>query len=606
MNCNRLNFWQVCGSSTLIALSLLLPTRSEAACTVTAINMPVTMVDRRAIVTVGINGVKVPLAVDSGAFFSFLSGAAAAQLHLPLTYMPFGLHVDGLTGEIDARKTTVKQLQLLNGEIPNVEFIVGGNQIGGGAMGLLGRNLLAISDIEYDLAHGVIRLMFPQGDCGDNSMAYWAEKTPVVELPLLIDKESKVPAISAIAKLNGKDVGVQFDTGAQSIVSLDAARRVGVSKADMKSVGQFFGLGRGKADAWTALFQTFQLGGEAISNFHLEVGDFDQNDFDMLLGIDFFLSHRIYVSKKQHRMYFTYNGGPIFFLDQDAIHAAAASKGVVSEPKTDEQSIDADEYARRGAAAAARGDFAKALADLDRACEIAPTGATYFVRRGVVHEAMKQIPPALQDFDTALRLEPTQSEALMHRAWLRSKAENREGTLSDLQAMDKALAAQSDQRLEMASLYREFELWDLALPQWNLWIAAHPKDIKLDNALSSRCWARTLMNVELDQALDDCNQALDLQAKNANALRVRAWLRLRRGELGKSLADFDRALKIRPDHAWSLYGRGIVYRKNGKAAQGDADIEAARKLLPSIDAQTGRYGLNADASPLPSNDGVPK
>ena len=30
---------------------------------------------------------------------------------------------------------------------------------------------------------------------------------------------------------------------------------------------------------------------------------------DMLLGMDFFLSHHIYISKAQHRLYFTYNGG---------------------------------------------------------------------------------------------------------------------------------------------------------------------------------------------------------------------------------------------------------------------------------------------------------
>jgi hypothetical protein len=32
----------------------------------------------------------------------------------------------------------------------------------------------------------------------------------------------------------------------------------------------------------------------------------------MLLGADFFLSHRIFVSNEQHKVYFTYNGGPVF------------------------------------------------------------------------------------------------------------------------------------------------------------------------------------------------------------------------------------------------------------------------------------------------------
>jgi hypothetical protein len=33
---------------------------------------------------------------------------------------------------------------------------------------------------------------------------------------------------------------------------------------------------------------------------------------DMLIGADFFLSHRIYVARSQGKIYFTYKGGPIF------------------------------------------------------------------------------------------------------------------------------------------------------------------------------------------------------------------------------------------------------------------------------------------------------
>jgi hypothetical protein len=32
----------------------------------------------------------------------------------------------------------------------------------------------------------------------------------------------------------------------------------------------------------------------------------------MLLGADFFLSHRILISDSQKKVYFTYNGGPVF------------------------------------------------------------------------------------------------------------------------------------------------------------------------------------------------------------------------------------------------------------------------------------------------------
>ena len=35
----------------------------------------------------------------------------------------------------------------------------------------------------------------------------------------------------------------------------------------------------------------------------------------MLLGSDFFLAHHIYVAYSQDKVYFTYNGGPVFDLN---------------------------------------------------------------------------------------------------------------------------------------------------------------------------------------------------------------------------------------------------------------------------------------------------
>jgi len=585
------------GASALLALFLLsMSSRTPAACKVAALEIPVTMVGFRAIATLGINGTDIPLIVDSGAFYSFLTHAAAQQLELDVDPLPYGMRIEGLTGRIEASRTQVKRLKLLGGEIPDVEFIVGGNGENG-AMGLLGRNILAITDIEYDLGAGSIRLMFPNEDCDGKKMGYWAGDKAVAELELLRDEQrSKIPPIQAIAKLNDKAMRVLLDTGAQSIVSLRAAKRAGIT--DMKPAGKVRGAGRGEANAWTATAEKFELGDEAISNIRVIVADFEQ-DQDMLLGIDFFLSHRIYISKKQRRMYFTYNGGSVFALN--AIERAIAGATDLSSapgPASTEEPTDAAGYARRGAASAARLDFAHALADLDRACAMTPQLAEYFVRRAAVHEMMQQWQPALKDLDAALLLEPANTEARLRRAWLRAGANDGDGTVFDLQFLDSSLAPQAHQRLEMGDLYEKFDLTRRALPQWTLWISAHPHDAKLASTLNSRCWAKMKLNIELDQALDDCDKAIDLQDQNGHYYDSRAWLRLRRGELRKALADFERALKHLPDSPWSLYGRSIVRRKLGDAPGAQADIQAARKHRPTIDDDVGRQGLAAEPEPL--------
>jgi hypothetical protein len=63
-----------------------------------------------------------------------------------------------------------------------------------------------------------------------------------------------------------------------------------------------------------APFQSFRIGGEEIRNTRLRIGDTGLDDVDMLLGADFFLSHRIYVANSQNKVYFTYKGGPVLDL----------------------------------------------------------------------------------------------------------------------------------------------------------------------------------------------------------------------------------------------------------------------------------------------------
>ena len=563
------------------ALGMLLPLPAAAKCKLSSLDLPVTMAGGRPITKVSINGTEVKLLVDSGAFFSFLTDAAATQLQLPLSHIPFGMRVTGLTGEVEARVTRVKRLQLPQGEVPDVDFVVGGNEPGGGAMGLLGRNFLSFADAEYDLAHGMVRLMFPE-DCAKTMLAYWAGSTPVSELTLQRDYGEKQPAIKATAKLNGKSIHVLFDTGAQSVISLAAAKRAGISSDDMKPAAEVRGAGRGAVKAWTAPVETFELGGERIQNSRLTVADFDMDGIDMLIGVDFFLSHRLYVANAQRKIYFTYHGGPVFALS----NATNPDSPDVGDPLA-----DAAAYARRGAASAARRDFSRALVDLDRACELEPTVAAHFTQRGTLQALLEHPEKALRDFDVALRLDPGEADARLYRARIRQLADDRDGAVDDLRTLDKFLAAQAHMRMEMAKTYERMGLYDEALPQWNRWIPAHPNDAELPVALNNRCWALALLDKELDQALDDCNAAIRQEPDNASFLDSRGWVRLRQGKLREAVADYDRALKARPQAAWSLYGRGIARIRQGERERGLADIEAARQQQPSIDHETGRFGI---------------
>jgi predicted aspartyl protease/regulator of sirC expression with transglutaminase-like and TPR domain len=569
-----------------VALVLLLPALGWAQCKLQTLELPVTMVGKRPITTVRINGIEVKLLVDSGAFFSMLTDATATRLGLQTGHVPFGMEIRGLTGEVEARLTRVKSVQLPQGEIPDVDFLVGGNEVGGGAMGLLGRNFLDATDVEYDLGHGAVRMMFPQGDCGDANLAYWAGSRAVTELRLVREYRQKLAPLKGTASLNGKSMRVEFDTGAMSMVSLSAARRAGIAAEQMTPAGRLSGAGRGDAAAWTAPFESFELGGERIRNSRLMVADIDMKDIDMLIGVDFFLSHRLYASKSQRKLFWTYEGGPVFALNE------VASTSTQGDPPADgDAPSDAAGYARRGAALAARGAYARALADLDRACELEPTAASHFTRRGAVQMALQQADKALHDFDQALRLEPLDHEARLQRVHLREAAREREAVFEDLRELDRSLAPQDHMRRDVARAYERLDSYELALPQWNVWIAAHPNEASLHVALNARCWARAMLNTELDPALADCDAAIKRVPDNASYLDSRAWVHLRQGRWREALADYERALSIRPQAVWSLYGRGIARIQSGNREAGLADIAAARQLRPSMDEETKRYGI---------------
>jgi predicted aspartyl protease/Tfp pilus assembly protein PilF len=575
-------------AAALVALGLLGPAVAAAGCKIQRMELPVRMSGTRAVATLRINGAEVPLVVDSGAFFSMLTPAAAEQLHLRLHSLPFGMTVSGLTGAVEARATTVDRLEVLGGDIPNVDFIVGGNEDSSGTMGLLGRNILSMTDVEYDLAHGMIRLVVPNEDCDKANMAYWAADQAVAELELLRGSaHDRLPPIRAVIKVNDKKVTALFDTGAHTLLSLDGAHRVGLKDADLTPEGRAYGIGTAKADSWTARIDKVDFGGEVVRNNRLLVDDFTMEDTDMLLGVDFFLSHHIYVSKKQRKMFFTYNGGPVFARNLGDRSDTAAADAAASAA----QGMDADAYARRGEASLARGDLAGALADLDRACTMAPANASYFWARARAHQALDQDAQASADIDTALRLAPALAEARIARAELREAEDRSDAALADLAELDRTLAPQSDLRRRMAHVYSAMDLPARAIAQWDQWLPAHRHDIGREHGLNERCWSRAQLGIELDKALDDCDAAVDLDGKNASFHDSRAWVWLRLGKPQKAVADFDRALEIDPKLAWSLYGRGQARLALGQADRAQADLAAARQARHGIDDEARRHGL---------------
>ena len=587
---------------------------AQGACKLSKVaELPVTMVDAKPMVTAKINGVEAPFLADSGAFFSMLTPAGAAEFQLKTYAAPFGLRVTGIGGSADVSVTKVKVFTLAGVPIPDLAFLVGGGEVGGGGVGVLGQNVFSIGDVEYDLANGIIRIMH-ETDCDKVNLAYWSNGPGAANSVMSIERTtSRAPHTMGVALVNGISMRVMFDTGAStSFLSVRAAERAGI-KVDAPGVvfaGMSRGIGREPVKSWIAPVASFKLGdGEEIHNTHLRLTESLIDSADMLIGADFFLSHRVYVASKQHKLFFTYNGGPVFNLSQTPVKVAAAGTdqgggdAVAAKnsdvPADDGRASDAPksaaEFSRRGTAFAARRDFAHAIADLTRACELEPVEPNYFYERGVAEAESKDTTAALSDYDRAIRLKPDHVPALLARAELRLKNNDAVRAIEDLDAADGAAAKQADARLRMADAYARAKRLSQGIAQLTMWIDAHEADPRLASALTERCWMRAVLGVDLLKALDDANSALRrVDKKDASSERTwagRGLVRLRLGDYDKSIADYDAALKLRPKDPWALYGRGMDELHRGKATEAHVDMDAATTSWPGIANAFAEHGI---------------
>ena len=595
--------------AALLAGSLLTSTAAAAhRCTlVMGQPLPVRMDNLRPVITTSINGVDAQFIVDTGSFFDFMSPAAAAQFKLPLTYAPPGYFVNGIGGSVIPRVATVETFTVAGVSVHHALFLVGPNDFRGGEVGLLGQNLFRIADVDYDFAAGSLRFVKPS-HCGGQMLAYWTSTLPVGVVKLHWTSQQQPHLIGEVS-VNGQRIRALFDTGSpRTILSLRAAKWAGITpdSPGVIPAGLTSGLGRNAIRVWIAPIDKFEIGGETIEHTRVLMGDIDLGglDVDMLLGTDFFLAHHIYVAYGQDRLYFTYNGGVVFDLNarRSAPAASAQSAAPSGAPTPGQEAAavgasgvptDAGDFMRRGMADASRGEYAQAVADLTRACDLEPANADCRYQRGLAYWHSAQREPALADFDAAIQLQPHDFEAHMARAQLELRRHSADAAAADLDAVDRLAPPQADLRLMLAKLYGAAAEYAGAIHEYDLWIEYHPQDLRLSDALGGRCGSEAMANVDVDRALQDCNSALRSIPKPASAVVVsnRGLVYLRQGRLEGALADFAAALKLQPKLFIARYGLGVAELRKGLKDQGQNDLLAVQVAQPELARRLAAAGL---------------
>ncbi len=274
-----------------------------------------------------------------------------------------------------------------------------------------------------------------------------------------------------------------------------------------------------------------------------------------------------------------------------------------------ESSPEAAALARSGVEDAGRKDFKDALVNLQKARELAPREPDYVYEIGYVQWQSGHPDLALQSFNQALVLNPNHIPALLGRARLNSKDPAR--AKADLDTIDRVADPGDDARLDAGLMYEAIGELAPAIHQYDQWLATHEQNPRRVLALDARCRASGEANQDLDQALKDCNDALQQLASTTNVARpelsdqfihVRAqpnpdilgsrglvWLR--RGEYDRSIKDYDGAVDGRPKTSEYRFARGLAELRAGRKGKGQADIKAATAMQPDVAARFAAWGL---------------
>jgi predicted aspartyl protease len=303
---------------------------------------PVRLERNQVIVDGAINGQKIGILLDTGSTWSLVLRPMAARLGLTLKEVR-GARFFGVGGETNVETARIDEFRI--GETVRKDWTVvavGERQIGPNTAFILGEDFFSRADVEFDLAHKMVRLFIPK-ECGGSSLAYWAGGgAGEVAIETSSGASSK---ILLTVEINGHPVQAQLDSGSgRSVLDKNVAARLGVTPETVGAVavGSSGGLGRNSVQEWAGPFASFAIGDEAIKDTTIRFADLWKDDIvsaagrapqrmsgmpDMLLGVDFLRSHRVLISHSQHKMYFTYAGGPVFSIERPM--------GAATEPAKD-------------------------------------------------------------------------------------------------------------------------------------------------------------------------------------------------------------------------------------------------------------------------------
>jgi F-type H+-transporting ATPase subunit b len=201
-------------------------------------------------------------------------------------------------------------------------------------------------------------------------------------------------------------------------------------------------------------------------------------------------------------------------------------------------------YINRGGAYRAKGDFARALADLDKAVQLDPRAALALMERASIYFAKGDLDRAIADYNEAIAARPKSAAAFYGRG--------------------EAYRAKNDLDHAIAD-------YDRALQIEKNSAAAYAGRAKAHRGKG-----------DFDEALADFEEAVKLDPKSASLHVDRGAVYQTKGDLDQAITDYDEAIEIDPKYATAFLDRAKIYSDKHDLGRARQDIETALTLDPQL------------------------
>lgn len=253
--------------------------------------IPLISIDRP-VIHATIDNVAVVLLVDTGSQTTIVTPETAARIGLKRDPDQVS-HLAMLSGghavpNVLVDKLSFPSVNLFHLSLPSLTLR---SQAADGQDGVIGDDILHNFDLDIDVPHQKLTLYHAVTGC---TAAQPPWNAPAQSWPITISSRWQItfPAV-----INGHKLTALLDTGSfHGTLARPAALRVGVTAADLQHDFASRTAGPLGYDVKRHHFNSVAFGGQNYPDTWLDVVDFDQEGVDMLIGVDYLLTRRVFIS----------------------------------------------------------------------------------------------------------------------------------------------------------------------------------------------------------------------------------------------------------------------------------------------------------------------